>query len=139
MIAGRITQYSKTLMEDKMIVKLVLLGMLMQVTSYRATPAQTKPECQSVDRCRTSVDDVPTMFGVAVSQDLLKSGRVHYGDILFIEGYGYRVVNDCMNARIHNAVDLLVFTKSEERRIGVRHKAVYVLGNVQSMPGEAVR
>ena len=78
------------------------------------------------------------MFGVAASQDLLHSGKVHYGDVLFVEGYGYRVVNDTMNTRIHNAVDMMVFTKSEERRIGVRHLNVYVLSQPISLPkGEA--
>ena len=75
------------------------------------------------------------MFGVAVSQDLLKSGKVHYGDIVLIEGYGYKIVNDTMNARIHNAVDMMVFTKSEERRVGVRHARVYVLSQPFNTPG----
>ena len=117
-----------------MIAKLVLIGLLLQVTSYRATPAQTKPECQNVDHCRTSIDDVPTMFGVAVSQDLLKSGRIQYGDVIFVDGYGYRIVNDCMGPKAHNAIDLLVFTHAEEKRIGVRHKAVYVISQPISVP-----
>jgi 3D (Asp-Asp-Asp) domain-containing protein len=116
-----------------MIAKLLLLGVL-QVTSYRPIPAQTKPECRDSDHCRTSIDDTPTMFGVAVSQDLLKSGKVHYGDILYIEGYGYRVVNDCMNARIHNAIDLLVFTKAQEKCIGIRHKNVYIASQPIELP-----
>lgn len=74
------------------------------------------------------------MFGIAVSQDLLKSGKVHYGDILFVEGYGYRVVNDTMNARIHNAVDMMVFTKSEEKRVGVRHCRVFVVSAPITVP-----
>lgn len=67
------------------------------------------------------------MYGCAVSQDLLKSGRIHYGDSLFIPGFGYRIVNDTMNARIKMAVDLLVFTKEEEKKIGVRHLTIYIL------------
>lgn len=69
----------------------------------------------------TSVGDRTTKYGVAVSQDMLKDGRVKYGDILYIEGFGARVVNDCMNARHTNRVDLLVFTHKEEKRIGVRN------------------
>ncbi len=68
-----------------------------------------------------------TRSGLAVSQDLLKSGGVRYGDVLCVEGYGCRVINDCMNARMRNSVDLLVFTKAEERRIGTRHLRVYKL------------
>ncbi len=110
-----------------MIIKLILLGSL-QVTSYRAVPEQTKPECRDRWHCTTSIDDGITKYGVAVSQDLLKSGEVHYGDILYIEGFGYRVTNDCMGPRAHRAIDLLVFTYNEEKTIGVRHLQVYVVG-----------
>lgn len=107
-----------------MIAHFLALG-LFTITSYRPIPAQTKPECQDVDHCRTSIGDVPTKFGIAVSQDLLKSGAVHYGDILYVEGYGFRVVNDCMNIRHKKAADLLVFTYNEEKQVGVRHLRVW--------------
>lgn len=109
-----------------MLAKFILLGLL-TVTSYRPTPAQTKPECTSRDHCRTSIDDGITKFGVAVSQDMLQDGRVHYGDVLYIKGYGYRVVNDTMNKRHKNSIDLLVLTREEEKAVGVRHLQVYVI------------
>lgn len=105
---------------------LLLLGML-TVTSYQPIPAQTKPECKGRFSCTTSIDDGITKYGVAVSQDLLKSGAVHYGDVLYVSGYGSRVVNDCMAAKNHNAIDLMVFTRAEEKQVGVRHSDVYVL------------
>ncbi len=107
-----------------MVIKAILLGVLC-VTSYRPVPEQTKPECKGRFHCTTANDDGITKYGIAVSQDYLKSGRLHYGDILFVEGYGYRVVNDCMNARIKHSVDLMVFTKSEEKSVGVRYLKVY--------------
>lgn len=107
-----------------MVIKAILLGVLC-VTSYRPVPEQTKPECKSRFNCTTSIDDGITKFGIAVSQDYLKSGQLHYGDILYVEGYGYRVVNDCMNARIKHSVDLMVFTRDEEKAVGVRHLKVY--------------
>lgn len=51
---------------------------------------------------------------------MLRDGRVKYGDILYIEGIGMRVVNDCMHHRYTNRVDVLVFTYKEEKRIGTR-------------------
>jgi len=99
----------------------------MAVTSYRATPAQTRPDCKGRFACTTAEGDGITRHGVAVSQDLLKSGRVRYGDVLYIDGFGFRVVNDCMNARITNAVDLLVFTKAEEKAVGVQRRNVYLV------------
>lgn len=114
-----------------MLAKFILLGML-TVTSYRPVAEQTKPECTSRDHCRTSIDDGITKFGVAVSQDMLADGRVHYGDILFVKGYGYRVVNDCMNKRHRNSIDLLVLTRNEEKAVGIRHLQVYVVRESQT-------
>lgn len=107
-----------------MMTELLLLGVL-QVTSYQAIPAQTKPECKDRHNCETSIGDGLTMYGCAVSQDLLKSGRVHYGDVLWVPGFGWRVVNDTMNIRHKNSVDLLVFSRAEEKRVGVRHIKIY--------------
>ena len=67
-----------------------------------------------------------------MSQDLLRSGRVHYGDCIIIPGIGVRVVNDSMSSRIKNGVDILVFTHAEEKKIGVRHLKVYVLEGMQN-------
>lgn len=102
-----------------MVIKLILLG-TMTLTSYRPIAAQTDDS-----PTYTSIGDRTTKFGCAVSQDLLKNGLVAYGDILYIPGYGYRVVNDTMNARHKNHVDLLVFTHNEEKAVGVRHLQVY--------------
>lgn len=116
-----------------MLLKLVFLGVL-QITSYRPIPAQTKPECTGRNHCRTSIDDGVTQYGVAVSQDLLKSGEVHYGDIVYIEGYGFRVVNDCMGPRAARAFDLMVFTYDEEKKVGVRHLKTYIIRQNQKSP-----
>jgi 3D (Asp-Asp-Asp) domain-containing protein len=117
---------TKTFKGGTMIAKLVLLGLL-QVTSYRAIPAQTKPECKDRHHCDTSIGDGITMYGVAVSQDLLRSGEVKYGDVLLVPGYGWRIVNDCMGPKARRAIDLLVFTRNQEKAVGVRHLNVYVL------------
>lgn len=110
-----------------MIFEAILLG-TMTVTSYQAIPAQTKPECKNRFECTTSIDDGITMYGAAASQDLLKSGRLHYGDVIDVPGFGKRVINDCMNIRHKNAIDLLVFSYQEEKRVGVRHLPVYKIG-----------
>lgn len=102
-----------------MLIEALLLGVL-QVTSYQPVAGQT-----DTSPTWTSIGDRTTKFGVAVSQDLLKTGVVKYGDILYIEGFGYRVVNDCMNSRHKKSIDLLVFTKKQERIVGTRHVRVY--------------
>jgi 3D (Asp-Asp-Asp) domain-containing protein len=108
------------------IAQLILLG-TMTVTSYQAIPAQTKPECINRLHCTTSIDDGITRYGCAVSQDLLKSGEIHYGDVIYIPGFGYRVVNDTMHPRHMRCVDLLVFTRAEEKMVGVRKLKIYVV------------
>lgn len=117
-----------------MVCHAILLGILV-VTSYRPVPEQTKPECRDRFHCTTSIDDGITKFGVAVSQDLLRSGEVHYGDVLWVDGYGYRVVNDCMGPKARRAIDLMVFTRGEEKAVGVRRKQVSVVGNPRNIMG----
>lgn len=114
---------------------IVILLSSITVTSYQPIRSQT--------------DDSPTItsigvrvnkHGVAVSRDLLcpmalckdlrikrhsssvcRLRRIHYNDAIYIEGYGWKIVNDCMNKRHKRAVDILVFSKEEEHKIGTRH------------------
>jgi len=67
------------------------------------------------------------MYGAAASQDLLKSGDLHYGDIICMDRYNCRVINDTMGPKARRAIDLMVFTRAEEKAIGVRHLKVYRL------------
>ena len=113
-----------------MLVKVLLLGIL-TATSYRPVPAQTKPECTSRDHCRTANNENVSELGVAVSQDFLDSGRLHYGDCLYIDGVGFRVVNDCLNRRYKESVDVFVYTLKEERAFGVRHLKVWLIRSMQ--------
>ena len=64
---------------------------------------------------------------MAVSPDLLASGRVHYRDCLYISGVGFRIVNDTTNKRLHNSVDVFVYERAEEKAFGVRHLKVWVV------------
>ena len=109
-----------------MIIEAILLS-TMTITSYRAVPAQTKPGCDNRHSCETSIGDGLTMYGVAASQDLLREGVVHYGDIIWIDRYGYRVVNDAMGVKARRAFDMFVFDKAQEHAVGVRRLRVWLL------------
>jgi 3D (Asp-Asp-Asp) domain-containing protein len=109
-----------------MIIEAILLW-TMTITSYRATPAQTKPECKDRHHCETSIGENVSELGVAISPDLLASGRVHYHDCIYISGIGYRIVNDTTNRRLHNHVDVFVYEKVEERAFGVRRLKVWLM------------
>jgi 3D (Asp-Asp-Asp) domain-containing protein len=108
------------------VLKIILIGVL-TTTSYRATPAQTKPECTGRHHCETSIGENVSELGVAVSPDLLASGRVHYRDCLYISGVGFRIVDDTTNSRLRNTVDVFVYEKAEEKAFGVRHLKVWVV------------
>lgn len=110
-----------------MLIKLILLGTL-TLTSYRPIKEQTDDS-----PTYTSIGDRTTRFGCAVSQDLLANGLVNYGDVLYIPGYGFRIVNDTMNKRHTNHIDLLVNTHQEEKAVGVRHLKIFKV----SQPMEA--
>ncbi len=95
---------------------LAVLVATVTLTAYQPVANQT-----DTSPTWTSIGDMTTKYGVAVSQDMLRDGRIKYGDAVYIEGYGVRIVNDCMNKRHHNRMDLLVFTYKEEKAVGVRH------------------
>lgn len=95
------------------------------VTSYRSVPAQTKPHgCEW-----TSIGERCNAHGVAVSQDLLakNGGPLHYGDLVYIEGVGFKFVNDCMNARWTNRADVWVQTYAEEKKFGTRITRIWLV------------
>ena len=54
--------------------------------------------------------------GIAVSRDLHErwGGPLKFGDLVYIEGIGYKIVNDVMHERYERRVDILVWTEAEE-------------------------
>lgn len=92
--------------------ELVLIGVFignLTITSYRSVPAQTDNS-----PFYTSIGERVNNHGIAISQDLLKAGRIHYGDVVYIDGLGYKIVNDTMNIRMKNSVDVWLETKEQE-------------------------
>lgn len=105
----------------------VLLGHL-TLTSYRSVPSQTKGVGHTVEECMyTSIGERVNVHGCAISQDLLASGTIKYGDLIYIEGIGFKFVNDTMNKRLVKAVDVWVQTKEEEHSIKVRQVKVWLI------------
>ena len=94
--------------------QLILISLFLgnlQVTSYRSVPEQTDSS-----PFFTSIGDKVCRDGVAVSQDLLKSKKIKYGDWLYIEGVGLKRVNDTMNKRFKNHLDIWVGSLEEEKK-----------------------
>jgi 3D (Asp-Asp-Asp) domain-containing protein len=89
--------------------------LMVQVTSYRPI----KQQCDSTPNF-TSIN-TPAIMGIcAVSQDLLHSGLVHYGDLIQVPNLGIYQVMDTMNKRHVFAIDILVYTHKQEKIVGVR-------------------
>ena len=109
-----------------MIAELILLGTL-QATSYRPVARETKPECTSREHCRTANNENVSQLGIAISQDYLDAGIIHYGDCVYVDHVGYRIVNDCLNRRITKSVDIFVYTLAQERAFGVKHLRVWLV------------
>ncbi len=106
---------------------LILVSLLLgnfTVTSYRSVKSQTDDSPY-----RTSTGEKTSPDGVAVSQDLLCKDclrlhkrcacpvdvRLHYGDWVFIEGVGFKRLNDVMNKRHKQRMDVWVSTLAEEK------------------------
>jgi 3D (Asp-Asp-Asp) domain-containing protein len=85
------------------------------ITSYRPIKTQTDSSPNW-----TSIGEPAVMGNVAASQDLLADGTLHYGDVVLITGLGVFRVNDTMNARHKRHLDILVYTKTQERCVGWR-------------------
>lgn len=88
---------------------------LVKVTAYRPIKSQTDstPDFTAVN--------TPAIMGVcAVSQDLLKDGVFKYGDIVLVPGLGVYAVMDTMNARHKKSIDILVYTRLQEKIVGIR-------------------
>lgn len=100
----------------KLIILSLFLGNL-NVTSYRSVPEQTDNT-----PFHTSTGERVCKDGVAVSQDLLKSKKVKYGDWLYIEGVGLKRVNDTMNVRHKDHIDVWLPTLEDEKKFHKKFK-----------------
>lgn len=94
----------------ELILAIVLLGDY-HVTAYQSVPNQT-----DASPFTTSIGERTSPHGVAVSQDLLANGTVKYGDLIYIEEVGWRIVNDCMHERLTGRFDVWVPSNEAEKQ-----------------------
>lgn len=95
---------------------LILIGNLIG-TSYRSVPEQTDASPNF-----TATGEKTCGHGIAVSLDLLRShgGPLEFGDDVYIEGIGLKVVNDVMNRRHKQRIDIWVATYKEEKEFDLK-------------------
>lgn len=92
----------------ELILAITLLGNY-TVTAYQSVRNQTDASPYT-----TSIGERTSPHGVAVSQDWLDKKIVSYGDLIYIEDVGWRIVNDCMNERYRERFDIWVANNGEE-------------------------
>ena len=80
-------------------------------------------ECDPTPEVTAIMEPPVPGWTVAVSHDL----KHWLGKTVYIYGLGVRRVNDLMNVRYENAIDILVGTVPEARRFGVRELEVVVI------------
>lgn len=91
-----------------------------RVTAYTNAPGETDGDPEN-----TAIMEKPVAgWTCAVSRDLMHwlGGRV------YIEGMGVRRVNDLMNERFSERVDVFIGTVKEARAFGVQNRKVIFLG-----------
>jgi 3D (Asp-Asp-Asp) domain-containing protein len=86
-------------------------------TSYRSVKHQTDDSPYI-----TSIGHRTSPLGCAVSQDLLADGTLKYGDLIYIQEVGFRTVNDTMNPRMVQQVDIWVATHKQEKEFDAKFK-----------------
>lgn len=91
----------------------------MTVTSYRSVPSQTDSSPYY-----TSIGEHVHPYGIAISQNLLKKygGPLDYGDVVYINDVGFKVVNDVMNKRYKNCIDVWVKQLEDEKAFHKKFK-----------------
>lgn len=89
----------------------ILIG-TMNITAYRSVPKQTDDSPYI-----TSIGERVHPHGIAVSRNLLKrwGGPLNYGDFVYIEGIGFKVINDTMHERFCDHIDVWVSTYQDEK------------------------
>lgn len=123
---------------NSLVLSLFFIGNL-TATSYRSVTAQTDSS-----PFHTSTGERVSAYGVAVSQDLLCGAckklhkrckqpdnmtKLHYGDLLYVQGVGYKFVNDLMNKRHKNRIDIWVPSYKDEKlfhkKYGIKKQKVW--------------
>jgi len=102
--------------------KLFLISLFignLNVTAYQPIEEQT-----DASPCITASNRYVHIDGVAISRDLHVNygGELEFGDMVFIKGVGFKVINDLMHSRHMKSIDILVENEAQEAEIWKRFK-----------------
>jgi len=100
-----------------------MLGITVRVSAYTPSSDETD-STPTITAVNTEVEEGT----VAVSRDLL--GFLNFGDSVYLEGIGVFKVTDVMNRRYKRAVDVLMLTKKQALKFGVKENVRMVKVNM---------
>ncbi len=97
----------------KLLIVAIFVGN-MNVTAYQPLIEQTDSS-----PCITANGKPVHMDGIAISRDLHVrwGGDLDFGDALYVQDIGIKIINDVMNSRFRHSVDIFVWTQAEEAKI----------------------
>jgi 3D (Asp-Asp-Asp) domain-containing protein len=75
----------------------------------------------------TASGDHPSIKTIGISRDLKQRYKIKWGTKLHIKGFGVRIVEDLMNRRIKNSVDIWYPTKNQCRIFGKKKTTITVI------------
>ncbi len=97
-----------------------------RMSAYTASVDETDEDPEN-----TAIMESPIPgYSCAVSRDL----KYLLGKTVYIEKYGIRRVNDLMNQRYVQAIDLLVPTKAYARQVGVQQIEIVIVSDLSTKP-----
>lgn len=91
------------------------------VTAY----SPRKKETDNTPTVTASMDTV-RHGGVAISRDLFKRGW-SFGKKIYIEGYGVYEINDLMNERFKNRIDIFMWDTNKAKKSGKKELVVALI------------
>lgn len=120
-----------------LVLAIILLGSSFQVTAYRSVINQTDSSPNY-----TSTGEHVCGHGVAISPDMFvkRGGPLEYGDIVYIEDIGFKIVNDTTHPRLKKHFDIWVplykDEKEHDKRFGKRRLKVWLVQRTLESDGK---
>lgn len=100
------------------------------------TRIELKVKITSYNNLASQTDDSPNIMAsnrlvyegaVAISRDLKSRYGIRYGDLIYIERFNkYYIIEDLMNKRFKNTIDIFKFKRSESLKINFKDQKVII-------------
>ena len=98
------------------------IELVVKITSYNNVANQTDDSPNIMASNRLVYEGA-----VAISRDIKQKYKIRYGDIIYIERFNqYYIIEDLMNKRFTNTIDIFKFKRSESLKINFKNQKVII-------------